>query len=66
MGTPAAIVVGAMLVAGALLLANHYEIAPAPDGSGELRLNRWTGEIEKCAKDAKVAGGEAASCVIRP
>jgi hypothetical protein len=62
MATPAAIIVGAMLVAGVILLTNHYDVTHARDGSENvIRLNRWTGEIDMCAKDDKaISAGTAA------
>ena len=46
-----AIIVGAVLIAGAILLANHWQVVENPDGS-VVRLNRWTGTVELCQKDA--------------
>jgi hypothetical protein len=64
MSSPAAIIVGAMLVAGVILLTNHYDITPAPTGSETvMRLNRWTGEIDACAKDGNAISGSSAGGV---
>jgi hypothetical protein len=64
MYSPAAIIVGAVLIAGVILLTNHYEITPVPDGSKTVtRLNRWTGEIDVCAKDGKTTSGSSAGGV---
>jgi hypothetical protein len=64
MYSPAAIIIGAVLIAGVILLTNHYEITPAPDRSETvMRLNRWTGEIDVCAKDGKTTSGSSAGGV---
>jgi hypothetical protein len=63
MATPAAIIVGAMLIAGVILLTNHYDVTHATDGSEKvIRLNRWTGAIDICAKDDQaISPGSAAA-----
>jgi hypothetical protein len=40
----AAIVIGAALIAGAILFVFRYEIGPAAGGF-VFRLDRWTGEV---------------------
>jgi hypothetical protein len=62
MGTPAAVVIGAVLIAAALLLTTHYEVViPAGGSAPVVRLNRWTGEVDMCAMDAKSANGNSAA-----
>ena len=51
MGTPIAIVVGAGLIAGAILVANHWQAIPGTELGAMGRLNRWTGQIELCMAD---------------
>ena len=52
MGTPASIIIGAVLIAAAMLVANHWQLQ-AVDASTALRLNRWTGDVEICFLDNK-------------
>jgi hypothetical protein len=44
MSTPLAIVVGAALIAAAILVAFRWEIA----SPGVMRLDRWTGAVVLC------------------
>ena len=53
MGTRIAIIVGAALIAAAILLTNHWQMQPAGGGTDALRLNRWTGTIDLCMLDPK-------------
>jgi hypothetical protein len=56
MGTPIAIIVGAALIAAAILVTGHWQIIPPTGDLGAavvLRLDRWTGTIEICMVDAK-------------
>jgi hypothetical protein len=58
MGQSIAIVVGAALVAGAILVTNHWTINTPSDGvMTAARLNRWTGEIEVCLIDPQTMAG---------
>jgi hypothetical protein len=50
MSTPCAIVIGAIIVAVAILLTNHWQLEPI-DGGSVYRMNRWTGEVGVCAID---------------
>jgi hypothetical protein len=56
MGTPASIIIGAVLIAAAMLVAmlvaNHWQLQ-AVDASTALRLNCWTGDVEICFLDNK-------------
>jgi hypothetical protein len=66
MGTPAAVVIGAVLIAAAILLTSHYEVTMAPSGSAGsapvVRLNRWTGEVDMCAPTGNSAAGTQLTC----
>lgn len=42
-GTPAAIVLGAALIAAAILISNHWAVMP-----GMVLLDRWTGHLILC------------------
>ena len=42
-----AILAGALLIAGAILATNHWQMATL-SGGGIVSLNRWTGEISAC------------------
>jgi hypothetical protein len=46
--TPMAILIGAALVAAAILVVGHWELVMRPEGA-VFRLNRWTGEVRACA-----------------
>jgi len=49
----AAIIAGAILIAAAILMTNHWHFAISSSGYGvALRLNRWTGTISICVVDA--------------
>lgn len=50
------IIIGAALIAAAILVTNHWAIVSAPNGLIAARLNRWTGSIEVCAIDPKTTG----------
>jgi len=48
-----AIIAGAILIAAAILITNHWQFAISSSGYGvALRLNRWTGTISICVVDA--------------
>jgi hypothetical protein len=49
MSTPLAIVIGAALIAGAILIVFRWEVAMP----GLIRLDRWTGSVVHCT-----AGGQ--------
>jgi hypothetical protein len=54
MGIPIAIVAGAALIAGAVLITNHWQVLPLHyQGISPMapRLNRWTGRIDMCVLD---------------
>jgi hypothetical protein len=57
-----AIVLGASLIAAAILIVNHWTINTTADGlTAAARLNRWTGDIELCAVNPKtLSGGDVA------
>jgi hypothetical protein len=59
MGQIIAIVVGAGLIAGAILITNHWAIMPGGANSiaATVRLNRWTGSIDVCSINAKSPTG---------
>jgi hypothetical protein len=58
MGRSIAIVVGAGLIAAAILVTNHWTINTTSDGlTAAARLNRWTGAIELCAVDVSTLSG---------
>jgi hypothetical protein len=48
MSVPAAIVVGAVIVAAAIALTSHWSVQPVSGRVGGLLLNRWTGEVVLC------------------
>jgi hypothetical protein len=64
MGTPAAILVGAVVIAASIAVSLHYSIAVGPtrtggaalgggpdyDRPGVYRLDRWTGEVVWCGQ----------------
>jgi hypothetical protein len=65
MKTPIAIAAGAVLIALAILITNHWQFAISSSGYGvALRLNRWTGTISICvvdpnsAKDPSLTGAQ--------
>jgi hypothetical protein len=45
MGTPTSIIVGAVVIAAAMLVVNHWQLQVI-DTVTALRLNRWTGDVE--------------------
>jgi hypothetical protein len=54
MGNPTAIIVGSALIAGAILLTNHWQLLSTNSGSleaGVVRLDRWTGTVTVCGVD---------------
>jgi hypothetical protein len=55
----AAIVVGAVLVAAAIMVTNHWTLQTgAADFTTAVRLNRWTGSIDICFLDpSSIAAG---------
>jgi hypothetical protein len=59
MGQIIAIVVGAGLIALAILVTNHWTVIPGGPNSiaATIRLNRWTGSIDVCSLNAKSATG---------
>ncbi len=58
MGRNIAIIVGAALIAGAILVTNHWTINTTASGlTVGARLNRWTGAIELCDVDVKTLSG---------
>ena len=63
MGQSIATIVGAGLIALAIMVTNHWEIIPGGANSiaATIRLNRWTGSIDVCALDAKSVTGSNAS-----
>jgi len=47
-----AIIAGAVVIALAILISNHWQFAISSSGYGvALRLNRWTGRISICVVD---------------
>jgi hypothetical protein len=58
MGTSISIIVGAIVIAAAILVTNHWEIVSTSGGLLVVdRLNRWTGSIEICAVDPNTIHG---------
>lgn len=53
MGNPAAIIVGSLIIAAAILFSLRWEAFAV--NNGVLRLDRWTGTVVGCAP--AVAGG---------
>ena len=55
MGRNFAIVIGAALIAAAVMITNHWELgfAHGNDSSTTMRMNRWTGTISICVPDPK-------------
>jgi hypothetical protein len=53
-----AIAFGALLIAAAIMITNHWTINTTADGLlVAARLNRWTGQIEICAINPKTITG---------
>jgi hypothetical protein len=48
MSVPAAIVVGAVIIAAAITFTSHWSLQPVSGRVGAMRLNRWTGEVVWC------------------
>jgi hypothetical protein len=46
MKTSIALIIGAVIIAAAILFIGRWEIAPARGGL--VRLDHWTGKIEEC------------------
>jgi hypothetical protein len=44
----AAIVIAGALIAGAIMLTNHWSFHQGAGASFNVRLNRWTGAVETC------------------
>jgi hypothetical protein len=63
MGQGVATIVGAGLIALAILVTNHWEIIPGGPNSiaATIRLNRRTGAIDVCSISAKSTTGSNAS-----
>jgi hypothetical protein len=63
MGQNIAIVVGAGLIALAIMVTNHWAIIPGGANSiaATIRLDRWTGSIDVCSLNAKSVTGSNAS-----
>ena len=63
MGRNITIVVGAGLIALAIMVTNHWEIIPGGANSiaATIRLNRWTGSIDICSLNPASATGSTAS-----
>jgi len=59
MGVPVSIIIGAILIAAAILVTNHWQIEYS--SAVVARLNRWTGSIELCALDPRSVGAGATS-----
>jgi len=54
MGTPVSIVIGAALIAAAILVVGRWSVFPAPSGlAGVVKVDRWTGSMVLCAMDAR-------------
>ena len=59
MSTSVAVIVGALMIALAILVTNHWEVTPRTPQAITLqstapavyRLNRWTGVIDMCEVD---------------
>ena len=47
MKTEWAILGGALVIAAAVMVTDHWQMAVTPAG-GMFRLNRWTGEVSVC------------------
>jgi hypothetical protein len=50
----AAVLIGAVLIAGAILFAGRWEMAVGDDAA--YRIDRWTGEIIGCPADPNYSG----------
>jgi hypothetical protein len=63
MGQNIAVVVGAGLIAMAIMVTNHWATIPGGKNSiaATIRLNRWTGSIDVCSLNAKSVSGSNAS-----
>jgi hypothetical protein len=66
MGTPAAIIVGSVIIAAAILFVFRWEVLKFNEGPGILRLDRWTGTAVLCtprpAANATSFIGSAMGC----
>jgi hypothetical protein len=49
MSISAALVAGALIIAGTIALTSHWTITSTSNVVGAFRLNRWTGEIVFCS-----------------
>jgi hypothetical protein len=58
MSTPLAIVIGAALIAVAILLVFRWEVAMP----GVIRLDRWTGSVVHCTLQGSGQAPEKADC----
>lgn len=58
MNTPLAIIVGAVLIAASILLANRWAaLSPSAGLGAAIRLDRWTGAMTLCTIDASSLKG---------
>jgi len=49
MTVPVAIVVAAVVIAGAVAITSHWSITPSPSVLGAFRMNNWTGAVVWCS-----------------
>lgn len=52
---PAAIVIGAVLIAAAIMVVGRWDYRTLPEGNYILRIDRWSGEAALCI--ATLPGG---------
>jgi hypothetical protein len=48
MSMPVAILLAALIVAGALIFISHWSVQPVSGRVGTVRLNGWTGDVVWC------------------
>lgn len=55
---PVSIIIGAVVLAAAILVSNQYQIVNSTEAFTVFRLNRWAGVIEICFIDAETVSGD--------
>jgi hypothetical protein len=60
-----AIVIGAALIAAAVMLVNRWELYPTPASPGQpaLMLDRWTGTVNRCHDSSEAEKDNQLVCV---
>jgi len=60
MGQSTAIIIGAVIVAAAIMVTNHYQlfISEHTGLGAAMRLDRWSGTIDICVTDVSTFNGK--------